>query len=97
MDNTTVDKKAKELIEKFLTKVGQECEHDSYCDKPECCYNGKVHCVVNLDIAKQCALISINREIEVVNRLLKTGLNNDFDLMRERGELQEVLNQIQSL
>ena len=90
MDNTT-----KELIEKFLTKVGQECEHDSYCDKPECCYNGIVHCVVNLDISKQCALICVEHEIDLINRLLKTGLHNDFDLMRERGELYELKSSIE--
>ncbi|HQV53964.1 MAG TPA: hypothetical protein PLX17_00535 [Chitinophagaceae bacterium] len=64
--------KAKELMEKFLTKVGQECEHDSYCDKPECCYNGIVHCVVNLDIAKQCALICVD---EILN--CKHGWNKE--------------------
>lgn len=47
--------------------------------------------------AKQCAVISIDREIELITRLLATGLNNDFDLMRERGELKAVKQSIQNL
>lgn len=47
--------------------------------------------------AKQCALISNQREIDLINRLLTTGLNNDFDLLRERGELMDVRTAINQL
>lgn len=79
-----VVEKARELVEKFWPFV--EHTTDGFHDKE-----------LEKENSKQCALISIDREIEVVNRLLATGLNNDFDLLRERGELQQVRHQIQSM
>lgn len=59
------NEKAKELVEKFLIKSAQECEHESYCDKPECCFKETVCCVVNIKIAKQCALICVEEVLEI--------------------------------
>lgn len=40
--------------------------------------------------AKATALICVDREIDLVDRLLNSRLNNDFDLLAERGELYKV-------
>ena len=47
--------------------------------------------------AKQCALICNQREIDVVERLLATRLNNDFDLMNERHDLRLLRTEIEKL
>lgn len=74
---------AKELVEKFYEALLV----DGSLNEKRVCWG----------YAKQCALISINREIEVINRLLATNLNNDFDLLREREELMEVRTAINQL
>lgn len=40
--------------------------------------------------AKATALICVGDEIDLVDRLLNSRLNNDFDLLAERGELYKV-------
>lgn len=78
MDNTT-----KELIEKFKS-FETNFSYDS----------GYSFEMLQTDDAKQCAIICVEHEIDLINRLLKTGLHNDFDLMRERGELYELKSSI---
>ena len=85
--------KAKELVEKFARYA--DCNHYEYLGA------GRVEIQTSeekkINNAKQCALITNQCEIDLINRLLATNLNNDFDLLRERGELIAVrtaINQI---
>ena len=55
-----MEAKAKELFEIFLSKVGTNCEHDSYCDNDKCQYDKRTVCCVDLFTAKQCALIAVD-------------------------------------
>lgn len=47
--------------------------------------------------AKQCALISLQREEDLLTRLLETGIHNDFGLMAERAELKSLRHHINSI
>lgn len=46
---------------------------------------------------KQCALIAVDETIEALNLLLKSGLNNDFDVLGVRGYYMEVKQEIEKL
>lgn len=77
----TLQEQAKSLVEKFIPFV-----KSGNPPKPNAFYN-----------AKQCALICNQREIDVVERLLATRLNNDFDLMNERHDLRLLRTEIEKL
>jgi len=47
--------------------------------------------------AKQCAIIHCEGVIEALTKVLKTGLNNDFDVMKERGHYQNLIEYIQKM
>jgi len=55
--DTGVEEKAKALVEKFLSKMASQCEHEAYCDKAECVFEKLVWCKIEIDKAKQCAII----------------------------------------
>lgn len=63
----TPEEKAKSLFNTFLSKVGTNCENDSYCDRKECQYQGRTVCGVDLFTAKECALISVNELLFTLN------------------------------
>jgi len=52
--------KAEELIERFSSSIGSNCEHDSYCTDKECQRNGGIVCKVDWETAKECALICVD-------------------------------------
>jgi len=59
----TPKEKAKELFDKYLKKIGTNCEHESYCDNEKCQYKKNTVCCVDLFTAKQCALIAVEEMI----------------------------------
>jgi hypothetical protein len=48
-------------------------------------------------LAKQCALIAVDETIKALNALLNSGLNNDFDILKLRGEYMELKSEIEKL
>jgi hypothetical protein len=48
-------------------------------------------------LAKQSALIAVDEIIEALNPLLKSGLNNDFDILKLRGFYMEVKQEIERI
>lgn len=67
---------AKELINSFYQPLGY--------------LNCQVPSNKMWDYAKESALISIDNTINAFAPLFESGLNNDFDLMKVRGELLEL-------
>jgi len=49
------------------------------------------------ELAKQCALIHCDLQIELINKMLATGMNNDFDLLAFRGNIQKLKHSIDQL
>lgn len=86
----TLQEQAKELVEKFILP----CTHYYWIGNST---KGEVDIVNTFKAAKQCALICNQREIDVVERLLATRLNNDFDLMNERHDLRLLRTEIEKL
>ena len=71
----TPKEKAKELFDKYLKKVGINCEHESYCDNEKCQYKKNTVCCVDLFTAKQCALIAVD---EIILEMDSIMLPNPF-------------------
>jgi hypothetical protein len=46
------------LKEKFLELTNSECEHDSYCEDPNCKYDGQVVCCSNIRKSERCEVIA---------------------------------------
>jgi hypothetical protein len=67
--------KAIQLFDEFLSKVGTNCENDSYCDRKECQYKNRTVCGVDLFTAKQCALISVNELLFTLNEISEEDEN----------------------
>ncbi len=55
----TAKQKASELLQAFVSLIGSNCENYSYCQKPECKFDGRTTCKVDLDTAKNCALRAV--------------------------------------
>lgn len=47
---------AKEILIKYISIIGSECEHDSYCNRRECNKLGYIFCCVDYAKAKFCAI-----------------------------------------
>jgi predicted nuclease with TOPRIM domain len=47
--------------------------------------------------SKQSALISVDETIKALNVLLNSRLNNDFDILKLRGEYMELKSEIEKL
>ena len=68
-------KESAELFQKYLSKVGTNCEHSSYCDNDECQYDKRIVCCVDLHTAKDCALIDIQNRIDLIKEILDPKLD----------------------
>lgn len=83
MKKQTPKEKANELVEKFLPQTRV--------------YHEELGLVDYVDQAKECALISVDETIKALNILLKSGLNNDFDILALRGDYTEIKKEIELL
>ena len=63
---TPEQQKAKEILIKYISIIGSECEHDSYCDRPECNKLGYTFCHVDYKTAKACAIEEVRSVINVI-------------------------------
>jgi hypothetical protein len=54
-------------------------------------------CEVGYQAGKKCALIAVDETIKALNVLLNSGLNNDFDILKLRGEYMELKSEIEKL
>ena len=63
---TPEQQKAKEILIKYISIIGSECEHDSYCDRPECNKLGYTFCLVDYAKAKACAIEEVKAVIDVI-------------------------------
>ena len=62
----TPEQKAKEIVEKYLGILGTNCEHNCYCDRPECNKLGYTFCHVDYKTAKACAIEEVKAVIDVI-------------------------------
>lgn len=72
---------AEAIIKKYLTIIGSNCEHDSYCKSKDCKFIGQHHCRVEIKTAKQCAKYEVQAIIdntELYVNFLRLQYN-DFD------------------
>ena len=60
----TEKEKAQEIFDKMMQTISDDCEHSGYCTKMECNWKGMTVCKVNINEAKQCALICVEEIIE---------------------------------
>lgn len=63
---TPEQQKAKDILIKYISIIGSECEHDSYCDRPECNKLGCIFCCVDYAKAKACAIEEVKAVINVI-------------------------------
>lgn len=75
------EKEAKNLVNRMCQVISSNCEHEAYCQKPQCEWNGMILCVVAQNEAKRGALICCDVVIANNKVLLDTQLNNDFSLL----------------
>ena len=66
---TPEQQKAKERVLKYIGIIGSECEHDSYCDRPECNKLGYTFCHVDYQTAKACAIEEVDEILKVLSGL----------------------------
>lgn len=57
--------KAKELFDRYLSIIGINCPHDSYCNNPQCIYEKKIVCFVEFKTAKKCSLFAVDEILEL--------------------------------
>lgn len=67
---TPEQQKAKEILIKYISIIGSECEHDSYCDRPECNKLGYIFCHVDFAKAKECAIEEVSEILKILSGLL---------------------------
>jgi len=67
---TPEQQKAKEILIKYISIIGSECEHDSYCDRPECNKLGYTFCHVDYKTAKACAINEVKAILEELPELV---------------------------
>jgi hypothetical protein len=72
----TPKRKAGELFDKMAQTISGNCEHDSYCQKPECKWKGMILCVAAQNEAKQCALIAVD---EIIKEIESIEIYYDLD------------------
>ena len=72
---TPEQQKAKEILIKYIIIIGSECEHDSYCDRPECNKLGCIFCCVDYAKAKACAIEEVKAVIAALDEA------NAYDLL----------------
>lgn len=82
LPNNEAGEKAKELFSEFLSKFPIIPLIRGYKRK---------------DYAKECCLVCIDEILDVLNKLLESGLHNDFGIMDKRGELQSVREAVNKL
>jgi hypothetical protein len=61
--------KAKELFDRYCQILGSNCEHESYCQEPECNKLGFTFCKVSYKDAKEAAIIAVNYRIEALEEM----------------------------
>ena len=88
---TPEQQKAKEILIKYISIIGSECEHDSYCDRPECNKLGCIFCCVDCAKAKACAI----EEVKAVIKALDAA--NAYDLLPSIEYHEKVLTEIEKL
>jgi hypothetical protein len=87
----TPKEEAIELVRRYYSLIsGMEL---SYISKLIVFPSGDSH----FETAKQCALIAVDEIIEALNLLLKSGLNNDFDILKLRGFYMKVKQEIERI
>ena len=94
---TPEQKKAKEILIKYISIIGSECEHDSYCDRPECNKLGCIFCCVDYAKAKACAIEEVKAVIAVLpnkNHLDEWINNKELSLINYH---ETVLTEIEKL
>jgi hypothetical protein len=82
--------KAKELFDRYLSIIGVNCPHDSYCKNPQCIYEKKIVCFVEFKTAKKCSLFA-------VDEILKTYDTKDLIYPKEVKYWQQVKTEIEKL
>jgi methylase of polypeptide subunit release factors len=87
----TAKEEAIELVEKYVNQPINFPYMDSVDD--QCIGSG----YMTYRSAKQCALIAVDETIKALNVLLNSGLNNDFDILKLRGEYMELKSEIEKL
>lgn len=88
---TPEQQKAKEIFEKYLGILGTNCEHNCYCDRPECNKLGYIFCHVDYKTAKACAI----EEVKAVIKALDAA--NAYDLLPSIEYHEKVLTEIEKL
>ena len=99
---TPEQKKAKEILIKYISIIGSECEHDSYCDRPECNKLGYTFCHVDYKTAKACAIEEVKSVIVDNQTTYKILLENHAQravppIIKREIELQNILTEIEKL
>ena len=88
---TPEQQKAKEILIKYISIIGSECEHDSYCDRPECNKLGYTFCHVDYAKAKACAIEEVKAVINAFDEA------NTYDLLQSIEYYEKVLTEIEKL
>ena len=88
---TPEQQKAKEILIKYISIIGSECEHDSYCDRPECNKLGYTFCHVDYKTAKACAIEEVKAVIKAFDEA------NAYDLLQSIKYYETVLTEIEKL
>ena len=88
---TPEQQKAKEILIKYISIIGSECEHDSYCDRPECNKLGYIFCHVDYAKAKACAIEEVKAVIKAFDEA------NAYDLLQSIKYYETVLTEIEKL
>ena len=81
---------ATELIEKFKTILGSNCEHDGYCKQPKCNINGETFCHVDINTAIKCAVLACELILKEYDDLNLDSVNKDMHL----SEVEQVFNDV---
>ena len=87
----TPEEKAKEIVDKYLGIISTNCEHDSYCDRPECNKLGYTFCHVDYKTAKACAIEEVKGVIKAFDEA------NAYDLLPSIEYHEKVLTEIKKL
>jgi hypothetical protein len=81
----TSKEKAKELVDRYKSYIQMADKYGDLLSSQE------------IYFAKQCALIAVDETIKALNVLLNSDLNNDFDILKLRGEYMELKSEIEKL
>jgi len=88
---TPEQQKAKEILIKYISIIGSECEHDSYCNRRECNKLGYIFCCVDYAKAKFCAIEEVKAVIAAFDEA------NAYDLLPSIEYYEKVLTEIEKL